>query len=169
MIILVRTFALLALWFGSQSYDVIQDLQKELSDLDAGKSFTFSYTFVGCFGPYHHGSIVFERIQDTILYRETSYDDQGLNPISQSGAYELNELIELLESAKETRSTRIYGNTLNYEIKAGEKSRVNVDQISQRHFIKIFHPFSTVFNSPPNTTIPNIFGSKNKRNPNIKN
>ncbi len=148
--------ALLGLIF--QSFTLMEDLTDHIRGMGDEDTILFEYSFEGCFGPYHHGSIEFTLKQDTIHYHEKNFDDKGEESVSQSGTYAKSDLLRLLRKADEKQSSEIFGNTITFQItdSEGEVTK-GADHIVQRHFIEIFHPLSNVFRADQ----PRIPGLKN--------
>ena len=157
MVYLFRYFSLLVGLCFFSSFSLVEDVSDHLSAMETGDELLFEYSFEGCYGPYHHGTIHFTAEHDTIHYLEKSFDDKGDQGISQSGKYHREDLLDLLAKSKERNSKEILGNTITYRIsRDGVEMTKGADRIEQRHFIEIFHPFSNVFPISKTSVIPGL-------------
>ena len=136
---------------------VIEDLIDQVGHLHSGDVLKMEYNFAGCFGPYHHGSIEMELIEDTVYFLSSSFDEKGGQPFNQSGKYQRDQLLQLLKKTLSRKSTEVLGNTISYRIILNDNMVVEgADKIEQRHFIELFHPFSNIFQKRTPDFIPNI-------------
>ncbi|MCB0689087.1 MAG: hypothetical protein KDC53_21260 [Saprospiraceae bacterium] len=150
-------FIILLMGVFSFSFNVISDLKEELADLNEGQTLHLEYSFEGCYGPYHHGSVRFNMEDGVVLFQERNFDEKGKEGISQSGKYPLDVLIEKLTSAQEHKSTEVLGASINYQIKEnGHVVGEGVDRMDQAHFIEIFRPFSSLIKDRQSSTIPGL-------------
>ena len=139
-------------WFfamiGLSQESVIVDLEDQIIQLEEGEKVIMKYNFVGCFGPYQKGSFEFTLQEDTIQYLSKSFDNKSGQSINQAGQYDRAHLLQLLEDAKGKKSSEILGNSIHYEFKLSEQgTKTGTDYIDQRHFIQLFHPFTSFLNS----------------------
>ncbi len=133
----------------AQASGIFSSLIGQIENLHDGDRLLVEYSFEGCFGPYHHGSIEMILKGDSIHFLERSFDHNDREGISQSGKYERTDLIKLLEKKGEQRSSEIYGNVLNYRfILDGQLLEKGADRIEQRHFISLFQPLTSIFTDP---------------------
>ena len=143
---MIGLITLLLFYTGSmyQSHAVITDLIEHLIVLEDSESMTLHYTFEGCYGVYQRGTIIFSRQVDTISYLSKSYDPDQQKSINQRGRYSIRQLIEILENEKLKKSEEILGNVINYQFESTRGFGVKrIDRIDQKHFIKLFHPFTS--------------------------
>ncbi len=135
----------------------LKTLQEHLQRMDEGEKLTFEYTFLGCYGPYHHGRIVMLLRQDTIYYTETNYDHQGVEGISQSGQYARPRLLELLADAATISSTDVLGHAMSFRLSVNDQeTERGAAKLDQAHFITIFQPFTTKFAPKKKSPIPGL-------------
>ena len=139
---------LLFFFFATQvQAGVIDDLIMQVQGLEQGEQLEFKYHFVGCYGVYEKGTIRFNVQSDSVYYLSSSFDPQTNNYINQSGKLRKDHLIQALEESKSGQSEEILGNAIHYSFK-GTRNSDGYDHIDQKHFIEIFHPFSTFLNKP---------------------
>ena len=139
------------------SFNLIDDLTTQLLTMQEEENILVTYTFEGCYGPYHHGTIDMHLKNDTIYFVERSYDDQGKKELTQSGRYHREHLIDKLNQASKKKSPEILGNRINYRISKGnELVSETWDRIEQQHFIDIFRPFSSVFTKRGSELLPGL-------------
>jgi hypothetical protein len=139
------------------SFGVVDDLRDHIEGMEQGKEMLLEYSFEGCYGPYHHGTIEMRLENDTVYFVEKSYDHQGENAITQAGKYHRERLLDLLQKAQKRNSGEIYGNTITYRISSGSgEVMTGADRIEQRHFIELFHPFTSIFPSNGKEVIPGL-------------
>ena len=150
--------AVFMLWqLYAQEGSVIIDLADEIALMQDGDRLHLGYTFEGCYGPYHRGGFDLTMERDTIYFVSNSYDNNEKEPFVESGKYHRDRLVELLDLAKTEESSEILGNVINYKIAAGEKIyHEGTDRIAQRHFIELFHPFTSIFKPKEEFAIPKI-------------
>lgn len=146
-------------WSSLQANSVIGDLESKIVALEEGESLIMKYTFVGCFGPYHQGSFHMTVENDTIHYLSKSVDKSTGQSINQAGKYARAHLLKLLAESKDQAASEILGNSIHYQFETnGELVDKGTDYIDQRHFIEIFHPFTSFLK----TEIKTPFGLKKK-------
>jgi len=148
-------FGLLLAAGGIQA-SLLEDLQTHVHMMQDGDQLTLSYTFEGCFGPYHHGEIEMEMKGGTIHYKNHSYANKKTEAFTQSGNYTKRTLISKLESAAQNASKTIYGNRINYRIDDGHKASQGSDSIEHSEFVKIFHPYQTFLKDQDEMVIPGL-------------
>jgi len=142
---------------SAQSSSVIEHLADEIAVMQEGDDLHIGYTFEGCYGPYHRGSFDLLLQQDTIHFVSKSYDSNEKEPFVESGKYHRDRLVDLLDEAKKEESSEILGNVINYAISSqGETYHKGSDRIAQRHFIELFHPFTSLFKPKKEFAIPKI-------------
>lgn len=151
-------FCVSLLWSATLVADLsLKTLQEHLQRLDEGEKLSFEYTFQGCFGPYHHGRIIMQLVQDTIYYTETNYDHQGVEGISQSGQYARPRLLALLAEAANTTSTDVLGHAMSFRLSVNDQEMERgAAKLDQAHFIAIFQPFTTKFAPKKKSPIPGV-------------
>ncbi len=136
---------------------LINDLRSEINNLQEGDVVMLEYTFEGCYGPYHHGSITIEMKNGNLEYLTKSYNHQNKEGISQAGSYEPNQLHKLLNQAESKSSSTVFGNAISYRLSSsGEELATGADRIEQRHFIGLFEPFTSVFSKEQPDIVPKI-------------
>ncbi len=146
-------------WSSLQANSVIGDLESKILDLEESEELVMKYTFVGCFGPYHQGSFHLTMKKDTIHYLSKSIDKSTGQSINQAGKYARSHLLILLAESKNQAASEILGNSIHYQFETnGELMDKGTDYIDQRHFIEIFHPFTSFLK----TEIKTPFGLKKK-------
>ena len=151
LILLITTF------YQAIQASVVEDLAAEIAILDDGEHLLLEYTFEGCFGPYHHGTVFVESKNGALHYLTKSFDDKNKPGISQAGKYEKEELLALLEKAREKNSNTVFGNAISYRLSRDEQEILrNDDHIEQRHFIELFQPFTSIFPPKNKDIIPKI-------------
>ncbi len=139
------------------SFTVIEDLSDQISGMKEGDKMMLEYSFEGCYGPYHHGTIDMSFKNDTIFYVEKSFDHTGKNAITQAGRYDRKQLLDLLRQAGKKKSDEVLGNTITYRISSGSMEILKgADRIEQRHFIELFHPFTSIFPPAQEEVIPGL-------------
>ncbi len=145
-------------WASSMSAgNIVEELQDRLSTLPDRQQIVLTYTFEGCYGPYHHGEIEFWRTGDTIKYIHSSFDDQGKQPFNQAGKYGRADLLHLLAEKKTELASTIYGNKINYRLADASGDGVEgADRIEQRKFIALFQPLLHVFGTEDKMPIPKL-------------
>lgn len=151
-------FSLSALGFLLlSSFTIIEDLSDQVSGMKEGDKMLLEYSFEGCYGPYHHGTIDMSFKNDTIFYVEKSFDHTGKNPITQAGKYERSKLLHLLNQAGKKKSDEVLGNTITYRLSSDSREILKgADRIEQRHFIELFHPFTSIFPPAQEEVIPGL-------------
>ncbi len=136
---------------------VIEDLRTEVSAMEEGSKLLLEYTFSGCYGPYHHGTIAMTLVGGALEYLSSSFDDKNQPGIAQAGSYTIKQLERLLRKAASHSSSKIYGNAITYRLSSrGEEILVGADHIEQRHFIEIFQPFTSIFPKDAPDIIPKV-------------
>lgn len=136
---------------------VIEDLTDQVVQMRDGDILKMEYNFAGCFGPYHHGSIEMELRADTVYYLSSSFDEKGKQPFNQAGKYHHEYLIKLLKKAQKKKSSEVLGNTISYRlISNGDVTVEGADKIEQRHFIELYHPFSSIFKPKSADIVPKV-------------
>ena len=151
--LLALTFSAPCLFAGA----VIEDLTDQVVQMQEGDVLKMEYNFEGCFGPYHHGSIEMELSADTVYYLSSSFDDKGEQPLNQAGKYHRDQLIKMLKKAQKKKSSEVLGNTISYRlISNGDTTVEGADKIEQRHFIELYHPFSSIFIPKSADIIPKV-------------
>ena len=156
MIKLLGLILLLSLSTDSGSANIINDMEKSIHSLSDKDAAIITYSFEGCYGAYHHGTIQLTRSQDTLFFHEQNFDDKGKAGISQSGYLLYSQLDQTLGQLKKERSKEILGNRINYTIETPTESIKGVSDIQQSHFIKIFHPFTNVFPEKKEKILPGV-------------
>ena len=136
---------------------IISDLRSEIENLQQGEMVLLEYTFEGCYGPYHHGSITIEMKNDKLEYLTKSYDHRNKEGISQAGSYERQQLVQLLNKAEDQTSSEVFGNAISYRLSDGHGELYSgADRIEQRHFISLFEPFTSIIPKEQKDIVPKI-------------
>ncbi len=136
---------------------ILDDLRDRIDLLENGDQITLTYTFEGCYGPYHHGEIEMSLVDDTIYYEHRSFDDQGKNPFVQSGKYDRLFLLNQLGKYIHESASTILGNKINYEITDDISKLVEgSDRIEHRKFVELFQPLVNVFGSDKESIVPKL-------------
>ena len=151
-------FGFFMVWhLSAQQASVILDLADEIAVMQEGDQLHLGYTFEGCYGPYHRGSFDLTMLEDTVHFVSKSYDGDSKEPFVEAGKYHRDRLGALLDEASKEQSTEILGNVINYQISShGQIHQKGTDRIAQRHFIELFHPFTSLFKSKEDFVIPKI-------------
>lgn len=144
MKVLFTILCVVCIGLSSAMGSVIDDLIGQITSLKESESMTMTYNFVGCYGAYQKGTIEFILRNDSIHYLSKSFDPELKKSINQSGYYPKKIILDLLRKAKEVLSEEVLGNAIHYRFKReGEKIYKGHDSIDQKHFIELFHPFSS--------------------------
>lgn len=164
---LIFTCFLILTMHYSNAASIFEDLTRAISNIQQGDSIVVSYHFVGCFGPYQKGEITLSRQGDEVLYKCKDYDSHSQNYVTQQGQYTRSTLLAKLQEQKLKSSEEIIGNAIHYQIHDQQKNLIlkDHDQIDQKHFVQIFHPFSGFLDSPNLISKP---GNKILKTPRIK-
>lgn len=148
---------LMALVFTVKGEGIIDDFQNEIAALDEGDQIVLEYTFEGCYGPYHHGSISVVKKAGKLEYLTKSFNHKNVEGLSQAGKYEPEQLQELLIQAKNKTSSTVFGNAISYRLSDGKDEILRgADRIEQRHFIELFEPFTSIFKEDQKSIIPKV-------------
>lgn len=152
-----RLLLLFLAGFLFYSFDLVEDLKHHLMKLRDGDQLMLTYSFEGCFGPYHHGTIDFEFRNDSIYFVEKNYDEKGRLQLTQAGRYLRTSLCELLEQASAKNSPEILGNVINYQLSQGDRVLLkSADRIEQQHFVEIFRPLGKIFSVKDKGPLPGL-------------
>ena len=136
---------------------IIGDLRTEVANLEDGSKLLLEYTFEGCYGPYHHGTVALSCDRGVIEYLSSSFDHQNQPGIAQSSSYSKEALLKLLHEAQSKQSSKVFGNAISYRISTrGHELLRGADRIEQRHFIQLFEPFTSVFPKKQDDIVPKI-------------
>ncbi len=124
------------------------DLIAQLNQLEDDEELVMTYHFVGCFGAYHKGTITMLKEQDNLSFTSRSFDAQAKKYTDQTATRNIYHLTEALHEAGAKKSPEILGNSIHYTFRK-EKNIVvkGFAYIDQRHFIELFHPFSSFSNN----------------------
>ncbi|MBX2815813.1 MAG: hypothetical protein KTR24_07440 [Saprospiraceae bacterium] len=144
----------LPLWAQHPLTTLIAD---EVAILQEGDTLKVIYTFEGCYGPYHHGEIFMTLKGGEIHSLSKSYSDRSKAPMVESNVVAQGRLVGNLDEAGKKESSEILGNVINFRIMMGEEMlHRGKDRIAQRHFIEVFHPFTSTFQPTQRPLIPKI-------------
>ncbi len=152
-----NNFTLILAALMLMSFGVVDDLRDHIGGMEPGETMLLEYSFEGCYGPYHHGTIEMRLENDTVYFVEKSFDHDGRNAIIQSGKYHREQLLNLLQKTSRKNSSEIYGNTITYRLSTSAGEIITgADRIEQRHFIELFHPFTSIFSLDEKEVIPGL-------------